>query len=297
MRLRIATLGGACALAAVASVSTARAEDAPRQTACTKLDFCYCVKPELLPAIADNVAKVRKIIADRKAEGKEIGYLSIPLSPAGGGSFAINSAAAGNIAESITTRFGKSSVWILNPAALGGDHMTGANGADYMYMWTEILEGATGHGEDFDFLYFVGQTDFAGYFLASHEDKQGQAQPTKDRPKQVKDEPRVPDNYLGWLDAAFDERLASLPAFKTEVEQGQVTRAGFRNYYGLRASVAFSYGSHDEWNIARMLNERRRGADNFGIANQLAIFFDGQAVNPGDFDAATTPGDAGRCVK
>jgi hypothetical protein len=297
MRLRIGTLGSACALATVAFIPTARAEDAPRQTACTKLDFCYCVKPELLPAIADNVAKVRKTIAERKAEGKEIGYLSIPLSPAGGGSYAINSAAAGKIAESVVARFGKSSVWILNPAALGGDHMTGANGADYMYMWTEILEGATGHGEDFDFLYFVGWSDFAGYFFGPREDKPGQAQPTKDKQKQVSGEPRVPDNYLGRLDAAFDDSLANVPGFKKEVDQGQVTRPGFRNYYGLRASVAFSYGSHDEWNIARILNERRRGAENFGIANQLAIFFDGQPVNPGGFEAAAAPGDAGRCIK
>jgi hypothetical protein len=134
-------LGAACVLATDAFVSTAHAEDAPRQTACTRLDFCYCVKPELLPAIADNIAKVRKTIADKKAEGKEIGYLSIPLSPAGGGSYAINSEAAGKIAEKVAARFGTSSVWILNPAALGGDHMAGANGADYMYMWTQILEG------------------------------------------------------------------------------------------------------------------------------------------------------------
>jgi hypothetical protein len=61
--------------------------------------------------------------------------------------------------------------------------------------------------------------------------------------------------------------------------------------------VAFSYGSHDEWNIARLLNARRRGAADYGIANQLSIFFDGRAVDPGTFESATTSGDAGRCVK
>jgi hypothetical protein len=86
-------------------------------------------------------------------------------------------------------------------------------------------------------------------------------------------------------------------AFKKEVQRGQVTRSSFRNYYGLRASVTFSYGSHDEWNIARMLNERRRGADDYGIANQLAIFFDGRPVAPGGFEDTAAPGDAGRCIR
>jgi hypothetical protein len=71
---------------------------------------------------------------------------------------------------------------------------------------------------------------------------------------------------------------------------------GFRNYYGLKASVSFSYGSHDEWNIARLLNERRRGATELGIANQLPMLFDGQAINPGSYEAATAGGDAGRCI-
>ena len=33
-----------------------------------------------------------------------------------------------------------------------------------MLMWTRILEGDRGLGEDFDFIYFAGPTDFAAYF-------------------------------------------------------------------------------------------------------------------------------------
>ena len=102
---------------------------------------------------------------------------------------------------------------------------------------------------------------------------------------------------MGKLNEFFDKRVASDPDFRNAVEQGKVNKIGFRNYYALRASVAFSYGSHDEWNIARMLNERRRGAADFGIAGQLSIFFDGQPVNPGNFESATASGDTGRCVK
>jgi hypothetical protein len=263
-RFSIAT---AAILPVLASISGAHSEDAPKQkkqTACSRLNFCYCVQPELLPAIIANIRAVRDQIVTERAKGKAIGYLSVPLSPAGGGSFTINCEAAGKIAQRVVARF------ILNPAFSGGDHMAGATGADYTYMWTQILEGATAHGENFDFVYFVGSNDFANYFLLS-----------KDNPKaHLAEHFRKPDDYLGFLERIFDDRLANNAAFKKEVDQGGVTKSGFRNYYGLRASVAFSYGSHDEWNIARALNDRRRGADAFGIANQLAIFFDASPLIP-----------------
>ncbi len=45
---------------------------------------------------------------DRGEEGGRtaIGYLSVPLSPAGGGSYTMNADAAGKIAESVERRFG-----------------------------------------------------------------------------------------------------------------------------------------------------------------------------------------------
>ena len=186
--------------------------------------------------------------------------------------------------------FGSSSVFILNPGAEGSDAMQGASGADYMYMWTQILEGRSGHGEDFDFFYFAGPTDFSSYFLQPEKDgKDG-----KDRPR---NDPGEVEDYFGKLDAFFDHRVASDPAFRKAVEQGQISKAGFRLYYGFRASVAFSYGSHDEWNIARLLNERRRGAADYGIANQLSVFFDGRPVDPGSFESVAASGDTGRCIK
>jgi hypothetical protein len=265
----------AAALLALMSAAPAQAE---MRTACTALDICYCVNSDYLGAITANVARVRQLLADNKAKGKAVGYFSVPLSPAGGGSFQVNTEAAQFIAKAAETRFGQGSAFILNPGAQGGDGMNGASGADYMYMWTQILEGRTGHGEDFDFFYFAGPTDFARYFLRPAD------------PGQVGD-------YLGKLNDFFDKRVASDPDFRNAIKQGKVDKIGFRNYYALRASVAFSYGSHDEWNIARMLNERRRGAADFGIAGQLSIFFDGQPVNPGNFESATASGDTGRCVK
>jgi hypothetical protein len=160
---------------------------------------------------------------------------------------------------------------MLNPGA-EGNLPAGASGADYMYMWTKILEGRSGLGEDFDFIYFVGTSDFARFFGLTG----------------IADMERI-EGY-------FDDRLTKDPHLKTAVEQGKVSRATFRNYYGLHASVAFSYGSHDEWNIARLLNERRRGSADFGIAGQLGIMFDGRAAAPGDFEAMIAGGDVGRCI-
>jgi hypothetical protein len=280
---KIVVAGAAAVLALVASAPA----EAERLTACTALDICYCVNTEYLGAIAANVSRVRQLIADNKAKGKAVGYLSVPLSPAGGGSFQINSEAAKSIAGAVETRFGQSSAWLLNPGAEGSDAMQGASGADYMYMWTQILEGRSGHGEGFDFFYFAGPTDFSRYFL----------RPEKDSKDQQKNDLGPVEDYFGKLNDFFDRRMANDPDFKKAVEQGQISKVGFRNYYGLRASVAFSYGSHDEWNIARLLNERRRGAADFGIANQLSVFFDGQPVNPGGFESVAASGDTGRCIK
>ena len=278
----------AAAVACLAMAQPARADDAP-VTKCTALEICYCVNPKYLAAIDANVTRVRKVIRDNRAAGRTIGYLSVPLSPAGGGSYEINSEAAKAIAGDVTKRFGPSSVYLLNPGAEGSDAMNGGSGADYMYMWTQILEG-TGNGEDFDFFYFAGPTDFSRYFLKPAKDAKDQTEePARDR-NQV-------DDYFGKLDEFFDRRVASDEAFRKAVEAKQITKSGFRVYYGLRASVAFSLGSHDEWNIARLLNERRRGVEAFGIPNQLSIFFDGQPVNPGNFESPASSGDTGRCVK
>jgi hypothetical protein len=278
---RIAILLAAALLAPAAPV---RAE---LETACTALDICYCINSDYLGAINANVARVRRLLALRKAEGKAIGYLSVPLSPAGGGSYQINLEAAQYIASEVERRFGASSTLILNPGAEGSDAMNGAGGADYMYMWSQILEGPSGRGDDFDFFYFAGPTDFANYFLRSAE-----AGETSRRP-----DPGEVDDYLGKLNDFFDRRVERDPEFKQAVERGLLSRQGFRRYYGLRASVAFSYGSHDEWNIARLINQRRRGATEYGMANQLAILFDGRSADPGAYESAAAWGDAGRCVK
>jgi len=239
-------------------------------TECTVLNLCYCVNGDLKPTIDANVARVRQLLADQHRQGKAVGYMSIPLSTVGGGYFGVNRELAQKTKAHIESRFG-SSAWVLNPGAEG--NLPGnASGADYMLMWTRILEGAGGLGEDFDFFYFVGPADIARFFgLTGTGD-------------------------MDRIDAYFDARLASDPDLKKAVDAGKVSKASFRIYYALRGAVTFSYGSHDEWNIARLLNERRRGADRFGIAGQLGVFFDGQAAAPGAYEAVISAGDVGRCI-
>jgi hypothetical protein len=271
-RTRTAAVRFAAALLVLGATAPVRAASAT-VTACTELGICYCVNPDYRAAIDANVIRVRQILASNRAQGKAIGYLSVPLSAAGGGAFAVNSAIAAETSDRVIARLGARSVYLLNPGTEAGDGMAGASGADFMYMWTQILEGPKGLGEDFDFFYFTGPTDFARFFKLS-----GQGD-------------------LEQLETWFDQHVAPDPAYKDALANGSLTKPGFRNYYGLRASVAFSYGSHDEWNIARMINDHRRGDTNFGIAQQLAVFFDGQPVSPGGYEAPTASGDVGRCIK
>ncbi len=72
--------------------------------------------------------------------------------------------------------------------------------------------------------------------------------------------------------------------------------SAFRNNYALKASTTFSKGAHDEWNIVRVLNERRRAHDRFGIANQLVVLFDGGGIAPSSAEAATSDGYTGKCL-
>lgn len=248
--------------------ATARAA---RTTECTAINVCYCVEQDLKAAIDGNVAKIRQVIAEQKAEGKAVGYMSVPLSTFAGGYFALNSEIAAQTKTAVEKRFGAKSLWILNPAAPAFSLPGNASGADYMLMWTRVLEGAGGLGEDFDFYHFVGPSEFAAALGLTGE------------------------GDMEKVDAIFEQRLASDAGFRRVVEQGRVTKTTFRNYYALRASVAFSYGAHDEWNILRILNERRRGAPHLGVPYQIASFFDGRATAPAASEQAVSTGYAGRC--
>ena len=265
----------AAAAVAVAAVLPWATAQAAAVTECTAFRVCYCMNSDFRAAIDEKVAWYRGTIAAEKAKGKAIGYLSVPLSTAGGGYFGVNREVAAAVKQRVEARYGEAAVWLLNPTAKEAD-LPAQNGVragqgDYMLMWTRILEGARGLGEDFDFVYFVGPTDFAGYFgLTGKGD-------------------------LERIAAYFAERLEKDADLKRAVERGTVNAAGFRNYYGLRASTSFSAGAHDEWNVIRAVNARRRDDPAFGIVSQLPVLFDGRAAFSAEAEQGVAPGNAGAC--
>ena len=242
---------------------------AAKITECAKIGTCYCVNEDLKPTIGSKVERFRQMMADQRKTGKAIGYLSVPLTSAGGGNFNVNKQVAESAKAAIEKRFGADFVWVLNPGTLDADLPKGT-GPDYMLMWVGLIEGGDGFG-DFDFVYFVGPQDFARYFGFD-----GNADMAK-------------------LDAYFDKRVKADPEFAAAVEKG-LTKAAFRKYYALRASSSVSRGAHDEWNIFRLINERRRADSKFGTGNQIPVLFDGRGVAPADSEASVSEGYVGKCA-
>ncbi len=242
---------------------------AAKVTECTRIGVCYCVNDELKPAIASRVERFRQLIAEQRKAGKAIGYLSVPLTSAGGGNYNVNRDVAESVKTAIEKRYGADYMFVLNPATPDADLPKGS-GAEYMLMWTTVLEGVDGFG-DFDFAYFAGPQDFARHFGFD-----GVADMAK-------------------LEKYFDNRSKSDADFEKAVQSG-LTRAAFRRYYALRASVLVSRGAHDEWNIFRLLNERRRADGKFGTGNQISILFDGHGLAPADSEAGVSDGYVGKCA-
>jgi hypothetical protein len=122
-------------------------------TECTIGQFCYCVNVDLREPIQQRVAHIRSLLARQRAEGKATGYMSIPLSTLGGSYLPVNAEVAADVKRSVEARFDIRDAWLLNPASSDFTLPSNATGADYMLMWTRVLEGDDGLGKDFDFVY------------------------------------------------------------------------------------------------------------------------------------------------
>jgi hypothetical protein len=245
------------------------AAHAAKVTECTKIGVCYCVTDELKATIAAKVEAFRRAIDEQRKAGKAIGYLSIPLTSTAGGNFDVNRGVAESAKAASEKRYGAEFVWVLNAATQDAELPKGT-GADYRLMFATILEGPDGLG-DFDFVFFAGPQDFARYFGFD-----GNADIAK-------------------LDTYFDRRAKSDPGFEKAI-QGGVTKAAFRKYYALRASASVSRGAHDEWNIVRIINERRRADSKLGTGNPIPMVFDGRAAAPPESEASVSDGYVGKCA-
>jgi hypothetical protein len=263
----LCTVGGAVAAAYLISIGDALAA---KSTECTKIGFCYCVNGDLKTTIDSKVTRLRQLLADQRKAGKLVGYMSVPLSPSGGGNFNVNKEVAEAAKTAVEKRFGGDQVFVLNPGTADADIPNGG-GADYMLMWTTLLEGPNGLGEDIDFVYFVGPQDFARYFGFDG------------------------NGDMAKIDQFYDRRIKSDAGFEKAARDG-LSKTAFRNYYALKASTAFSRGAHDEWNIVRVVNERRRNDAKLGIANQLPVLFDGHGVPSAESESTVSEGYVGKCA-
>lgn len=241
--------------------TTAKFTAEPRQTV---LGTVFLVRPAWDEAIRQTVQRVRKHIRSEKAKGKVICHVSIPLSARGGGHQPTNVEISRFVKRRLEAKYGASKFWALAPGVaenelpvLDGEH---PGGGEYLYMWTQILAGDDGNGGDFDMVYFVGPTDLSAFLGIGR------------------------GGVLESLDTYISKRAKSDPEFRDQVANVPQARFGFLRYYGVRASVAYSKGARDEWNIFRLINRRRR------IPDQVAVYFDGRAVSPAAAETGVRPG-------
>src|SRR5438132_11138513 len=206
-------------------VPSPAAAQAAKGTECSKIGICYCISADLKPVIDAKVALFRQRAAEARKAGKAVGYLSVPLSPTGGGYMKLNFEVAEAAKAAIEKRFGSDFVWVLNPGTADANLPKGS-GADYMLMWTTILEGRDGLGEDFDFVYFAGPQDFASVF-----ELDGSAD-------------------MARIDQYFDKRLKADLDLEKAVHGGR-NKYAFRNFFGSKASFAIIRGVHDVYTIIR----------------------------------------------
>jgi hypothetical protein len=271
-------------------------------------------------AIFDRqIELIKADVARARAEDRLVFYLSCPISPRGGGSSATNVDIARHVERSILERWGEA-FWVLNPAQYQLESKAGAGlinahakalnidleelqsksaplGGDYMRMWTKVLveDEADNLGGHFDAFYFLGPRDVYSFF--SH----GEA-----------------ISMTAGIDDYFARKFATDAAFRDEYSIADIKwgappktspasdprkewmkkRIDFLRFYGLRASINFSLGSHDEWSIFRLINAGRRKRSiapdqlDGDVGEQLAGFFDGLQVAPSASEAGLSRGYA-----
>ena len=245
------------------------ADDSPpsvvTQRRITVVSTCYEVQTSLLPAIGDEVKRVRAELRSWRGPEKFVGYLSTPIGDNGVGYTPLNI----EIAKFVTAAdeaSHKGSVRILNPGTI---HLPlEARSADYMYLWTQVLAGEDGFGDDFDFVVMTGPSDVAAFF--SRFDK------------------KLDGSNLSAIDHWIESRVAEDEVFRRMTTDAERLRL-FRAYYALGLSAALSPGAHDEWNIFMNVNEKRRLRDG-NPARQLPIYFDGRLLTTSDLEARVSPG-------
>ena len=241
----------------------------------------------------EQIKLIQDDITHAKAEDKLLVYLSCPISSRGGGYSGTNVDIARRIERRLLERWGEA-FWILNPAQYQLESKAGTglmnrhakqlnidlarlrslgdpNGGDYMRMWTTVLVSnaqKTGTrdvgapyintGQFFDAFYFIGPRDVQNFFGTDGVTLTAGIQDYFAR--KFAADPDFHDYFsvagIAWQRAQANAAISSAQQHLRDSWEGM--RHDFLRYYAVRASVNFSLGSHDEWLIFKLLNQKRR---------------------------------------
>ncbi len=264
-----------------------------------------------------QIALLERDIARARAEDFLLVFQSSPLSGRGGGHYSTNVEIADHTARRLGEEWGHR-FWILNPARYQMESREGTGlmvrhaaelsretgdeidverlfresppvGGDYMRMWTRILveDGDGDLGRRWDAMYFIGPADARDFFAESGSGTWSAG--VEDYfARQITMNREFHDTFTPPFDGPDGERLEG----DEERAEWARRRHAFLRYYTLRAGVVFSLGSHDEWNIWRLLNERRRAQGREALGDQIAGFFEGRQLDPAAVAAPVPPGYA-----
>ncbi|MEL6569186.1 MAG: hypothetical protein AAFQ22_12260 [Pseudomonadota bacterium] len=222
----------------------------------SRAGFVFNIDPGLVEPIEHLIDEISEEVAEQKAAGKFFAYLSVPISSRGGGHFQTNTDMAAAITADVERQFGDQ-LWVLNPAKY--NLPKSARGGDYMAVWADVLAGPDRKGSLIDMVYFVGPKDVWSFFGATCDDRIG--------------------TVAAWLDAH-----AKTSKSLKEIAEDPEKRARFLRYYAIRGSSAYSKGAHDEWNLVMRFNGYRE------IGDDIAVYFNGDPIEPGDYDDDTDAG-------
>ena len=282
-------------------------------------DLRFAWQTVWVPIFDKQIALLREDIARARAEDRAVVYLSCPLSSRGGGFAATNVEIANHTQRRLLREWGHR-FWILNPAQYQLESkegtgllvrharelgMTSADiaalprpeGGDYMRMWTKVLveDADNNEGSLFDAYYFLGPTDVRE-FLTQGGALSVTAGVEEFFARQFAMDVDFRDAFsvpgIRW-DPDWTKSTHSSSAQQAELRAlWEDKRKAFFRYYAIRASVAFSLGSHDEWNIFRLLNIARLRNSKGDVGGLIAGYFDGRQIDPGAAVTVIDPGYA-----
>ena len=239
--------------------AAAQSCSAPRAIVDTVVGIKYCADAAFDGIMTTQLARIRGDIRAARQAGRLVIYASTPISPRGGGVQKVNTEISASVKARLEKTYG-TGVWVLDPGVYELPSVDGKSpgGGDYMVMWTRVLAGDDGAGRDVDMAHFTGPSDMRAFFGCA-------------------------EDISGCLARWLTGRAASDSDLRRVADDAEARRA-FVRYYAMRASVVYSAGSHDEWNIVVRLNRRR------ALGDQIAVFFDGRAVSPPAMETEISPG-------